>query len=231
MKTTLLIAGLFCASLVQAADPGATGAPLALASPSPAVTRWADRCTDLTRSGWAFKSPRNFLQWLEVFSDPGIWLEFGRRGMDPQSYVRTLSTLLDPGTAKNFLEWSDPEIYNKWARAATEPDFYGAVDTILSDPGRFMSWMRLPTDARSRDLLAMTVNPETWGKWLTAPTHPKTRELIEKALNPETALKWSQALANPANYPALRATFIPISAGESRNPSLTGTGIPEQKSF
>lgn len=222
---------LLCASLAQAADSGAPGVSPALDAPSPSVTRWADRCTDLTSSGWAFKAPRNFLQWLEVFSDPGIWLEFGRRGLDPQSYARSLSTLLDPGTAKNFLEWSDPEIYDQWARAAAEPDFYSAVDTILLDPGRLMRWVMLPTDPRSWDLLATAISPETLGKWLTAPLHPKTQDLIKKALDPETALKWSQALTNPENYPALNATRIPISGSKRRNLYEKVSGIPEQKTF
>ncbi|MDD5389901.1 MAG: hypothetical protein PHD37_11175 [Gallionellaceae bacterium] len=231
MKTTLLAAGLLCANLALAADTGPTGVSPAPLSPSPSVTRWADRCTDLTTSGWAFKAPRNFLQWLEVFSDPGIWLEFGRRGLDPQSYVRSLSTLLDPGTPKNFLEWTDPEIYDKWARAAAEPDFYTAVDAILFDPGRLMRWVMLPTDARSWNLLATALSPDTLGKWLSAPFHPKTQDLIKKALDPETALKWSQALANPENYPALKATRIPISGGKRRNLYLKTSGIPEQKTF
>ncbi len=226
MRFPTLATALLCAGLAQAADPAVPEA-----NPSPASLRWADRCTDFTRNGWAFKSPRNFLQWLEVFSDPGVWLEFGRRGLDPQSYVGSLSTLLDPGTVKNYLEWADPDIYEKWARAAAEPDFYTAVNAILFDPGRAMRWAMLPVDARAWNLLGAALSPETWGKWLMAPFHPKTRELIDKALDPETALKWSQALANPANYPALKATRIPITNGKRRNPYLTTTGIPEQKAF
>jgi len=55
-------------------------------APSPTVTSRADRCIDFSRNGWAFKDPRNFPQWLDVFSDPGIWLEFARRGLAPRSY-------------------------------------------------------------------------------------------------------------------------------------------------
>jgi len=210
VKSTLLAACLLCASLAQAAE---TDAPV---PPTSTITRWADRCTDFTSNGWAFKAPRNFLQWLEVFSDPGIWLEFGRRGMDPESYVRTLSSILDPGTPKNYLEWTDPGIYEKWAKAAAEPDFYTAVNAIVFDPGRTMRWAMLPVDARAWNLVATAISPETWVKWMTAPFQPKTQELIKKALDPETALKWSEALSNPQNYSGLNArlgkTVAPVKA-------------------
>jgi hypothetical protein len=226
MRTAFLAAALLGASLAQAAEPDTSAV-----SPSPIITRWADRCTDFTSNGWAFKAPRNFLQWLNVFSDPGIWLEFGRRGLDPQSYVRTLASVLDPGTVKNYLEWTDPEIYDKWARAAAEPDFYTAVDAILFDPGRVMRWAMLPTDARAWNLLATAMSPDTWVKWMTAPFHPNTQAFIEKALDPETALKWGQALADPTNYPALKATPEPASGGKRGNPYLTVSGIPWKKAI
>ena len=233
MKRALFLPALLCAGLAQAAAPttlptSAAADPLA---PSANVTRWADRCTNLTSSGWAFKGPRNFLQWLEVFSDPAIWIEFGRRGLDPQSYVRSLSTFLDPGTPKNFLEWTDPAIYEKWATAAAEPDFYAAVDAILLDPERYMRWAGLPVDARAWNLLATAMNPETRVKWLTAPWHPGTQALIAKALDPNTALNWTRALADPANYPALKATTASTYEGPRGNPYLAVSGIPEQKSF
>lgn len=218
MKTTHLMAALLSANLAQAAD---------VAAPSANVIRWADRCTDLTRGGWAFKGPRNFLQWLDVFSDPAIWLEFGRRGLDPQSYVRSLSSALDPRTAKNFLEWSDPAIYEKWTRAATEPDFNTAVNAILFDPGRAMRWAMLPVDARAWQLLATAINPETGMKWLLAPWHPGTQALIAKALDPETALNWSRTLTDPASYPILNTTV----ARRRGNPYMELSGTPELKTF
>ncbi len=223
------MAALLGTSLAQAADlPTPAVDPLA---PSSNVTRWADRCTNLTSSGWAFKGPRNFLQWLDVFSDPAIWLEFGRRGLDPQSYVRSLSTAMDPGTAKNFLEWTDPEIYEKWARAAAEPDFSTAVNAILFDPGRIMRWAMLPTDARTWNLLATAFSPATWTKWLTAPFHPGTQALIAKALDPETALNWSRALADPASYPALKAGNPPVPESQRGNLYLESSGTPWKRAI
>jgi hypothetical protein len=227
VRTPLLAVCLLCANLAQAAAPDATPDV-----PSPATLRWADRCTDFTSNGWAFKAPRNFLQWLDVFSDPAIWLEFARRGMEPQAYVRTLSSLLDPGTPKNYLEWTDPEIYNNWARAAVEPDFYTAVNAILFDPGRIMRWIMLPTDPRAWNLLATAISPDTWGKWMTAPFHPKTQDLVKKALDAENALKWAQALADPANYPALKRVTIPTATGSQRgNPYQAVSRDPGMKAF
>lgn len=227
MKPSLLIAALLSVNLAQAA-PLSPADPLV---PSSNVTRWADRCTNLTSSGWAFKGPRNFLQWLDVFSDPAIWLEFGRRGLDPQSYVRSLSTALEPGTPKNFLEWTDPRIYEKWARAAAEPDFYTAVNAILFDPGRFMRWVMLPTDARTWNLLATAFSPETWTKWLTAPFHPDTQALIAKALDPQTALNWSRALADPASYPTLDAGYPKPQEAQRGNLYLETSGTPWKRAI
>ncbi len=210
MNKILLATTLLCTSLAQADDTSPVSiAPVASAAPATSTTRFADRCTDFTRNGWAFKSPRNFLQWLDVFSDPGIWLEFAHRGLDPQSYVRTLTSILDPGTAKNYLEWGDPGIYAKWAKAAGEPDYYTAVNAILFDPGRAMRWAMLPLDERPWKLLGEAVNPETWGKWLAAPLQPDTQELLRKVLDPETVSNWAKALANPASYPALKPVATP----------------------
>ncbi len=214
LKSTLFTACLLSTTLAQAADVP-EGSP---SKPTPSVSRWADRCTDFTSNGWAFKSPRNFLPWLEVFSDPAIWLEFARRGLDPQSYVRSLSSLLDPATPKNYLEWGDPAIYEQWAKAAVEPDFYTAVNAIVFDPGRYLRWAALPLDPRAWNLLGTALSPETWGKWLAAPVHRDTQALIAKALDPETALKWSEALANPQNYPALKG--IKVATPTTGQPAL-----------
>jgi len=201
LKTTLLALAAFpIVSASAAANDAPLTAPEQTAQPSN-VTRWADRCTNFTTNGWAFKAPRNFLQWLDVFSDPGIWLEFGRRGLDPQSYVATLSSLLDPGMPRNYLEWTNPEIYNQWAQSAADPGFYTAVNSLLFDPGRMMRWVMLPLDGKAWELAGTAINPATWLKWLNAPADPKTQALFAKAVNPETAQRWLDALGDPKNTP------------------------------
>jgi hypothetical protein len=189
----------------EAPAPAAEPTPRSAGQPSTSVTRWADRCANFTTNGWAFKAPRNFLQWLDVFSDPGIYLEFGRRGMDPKYLVSSLDSLLDPGTPRNYLEWTNPEIYTRWARSVAEPEFYTAVNSILFDPGRMMRWAMLPIDGQAWNLLGAALNPSTWLKWLNAPVDPKTRELFARAANPETAQRWLEALGDPKNTPWLTA--------------------------
>jgi hypothetical protein len=221
LKTSLLALAipLLMAANVQANEVPAS-APEQAAQPATTVTRWADRCTNFTTNGWAFKAPRNFLQWLEVFSDPGIYLEFARRGMDPQSYVATLSSLLDPGTPRNYLEWTNPEIYNQWGQSAADPGFYTAVNSILFDPGRMMRWIMLPIDGQAWSLLGTTLTPTTWAKWLNAPLDPKTQELFAKAANPETAQRWLEALGDPKNVPWLIAPTTPYGAQPARLPGV-----------
>jgi hypothetical protein len=182
--------------------------------------RFADRCTDFTTNGWAFKAPRNFLKWLDAFTDPAIYLEFANRSLDPQSYVRTLSSMLDPGTPRNYLEWSNPEIYNQWAQAAAEPEFYTAVNSILFDPGRLMRWVMLPVDGRAWSVLGNAINPDTWLKWLNAPIDPKTQELFAKAANPETTRLWFEALGDPKNTPWLNIPTTPYGAQPTMLPGL-----------
>ncbi len=191
----------------------AHAAPEAASEPAAAVAsstqRMADRCTDFTTNGWSFKAPRNFLKWLDTFTDPGIYFEFANRGLDPQSYVRTLSSLLDPGTPKNYLEWSNPEIYEQWGRAASDEQFYSAVTDILFDTSRIMRWVMLPMDGRAWSVLGNAANPDTWLKWLKAPIDPKTQALFAKAGDPETTRLWFEALGDPGNTPWLNGLEPP----------------------
>lgn len=208
MKTILSVLLLMSVGLAQAAD-----APLQIASGkvTSSTERWADRCTDFTTNGAAFKSPRVFLQWLDVVTDPAIWLEYGNRALDPHYYVRTMSSMIDPGMPKNWLEWSNPEIPENWARAASEPDFYSGLGAIVFDPNRYMRWAMLPVDERSWRLAGKAANPETWLKWMTAPVDAKSGALYAKALDMENASKWLQAWGDPANYAFLKP--IPSKTG------------------
>jgi len=197
------------ASLIEAEPLVQPPAELQVDDEITATQRFADRCTDFTTNGWAFKSPRNFLKWLDAFTDPAIFIEFANRSLDPQAYVRTLSSMLDPGTPRNHLEWTNPEIYNQWAQAAAEPQFYSAVNTILLDPGRLMRWVMLPVDERAWNVVGTALNPNTWVKWLNAPNDPKTQALFAKAADPETSRRWLAALVDPKNTPWLDLPSTP----------------------
>lgn len=175
--------------------------------PSAEITRWADRCTRFTTNGWAFKAPNNFILWLDVFSAPDIWLEFARRGLDPQYYVRSLDSLLDPATAQNYLEWTDPYLYERWLGALARPEFLNAVTGILTEPERLQRWTALPLDPRPWHLLLTAMSPETWAKWLTAPFDPRTQDLLAKALDPRTAEAWQRVLSDPKNYPGVQTVM------------------------
>ena len=165
--------------------------------------RWADRCTNFTTTTWAFKAPDNFLKWLDVFSDPAIWLEFTRRGMDPDYALRSADTLLDAETAHNFLEWADPGIPEKWAVALVRPDFYVAVSSVLIDSSRMLHWAMLPLDPKLLRLAGTAINPLTWARWLAFPADARVRAYVAKALDPMTAEEWRRELADSRNYPLL----------------------------
>ncbi len=166
-----------------------------------ATERWADRCTNFTTTTWAFKAPENFLKWLDVFSDPAIWLEFARRGLEPEYTLRSADTLLDAGTPRNFLEWADPAIPQRWAAALVQPAFYGAASSTLFDPRRMLRWSLLPLDPMAWRLAGTAVSPVTWAKWLALPADPRLQALMAKAQDPMTVEEWQRELADPRNYP------------------------------
>ena len=175
----------------------------ALAQGRSRTERWADRCTNFTTTTWAFKAPDNFLKWLDVFSDPAIWLEFTRRGMDPEYALRSAETLLDAETAHNFLEWADPGIPERWAVSLVRPDFYVAVSSVLFDSRRMMRWAMLPLDPKVLRLAGTAINPIIWAKWLAFPADSRVSAYVAKAMDPLTVEEWRRELADSRNYPLL----------------------------
>lgn len=201
MRHRLLLPLLFTLTLSNAH----AAQPPAPAEPSARTLAMADRCTDFTTNGWAFKSPRNFLQWLDVFTTPDIHLEFARRSLDPRQSVRTLSSLIDPGMPRNYLEWTNPAIYAEWLRSAVDSEFYAAVGVILSDPQRLARWLELPADPRVGRLLAQASSPNTLIDWLAAPNDPATQALFAKAADPANLERWLRQFSEPGNYAGLYA--------------------------
>ena len=190
----------------QMSDP-ASAAPLAAQGVAPKVVRMADRCSDFTTNGWGFKAPNNFLIWLDIFSDPSIWLEYAQRGLDPQTYVRTGNSLLEPAAVRNHLEWTDPMIYSKWLGASSTSDFYTKVSAILFEPERLMRWAMLPVEPRAWNILFGAANPETWMKWINAPADPRTQAFLNRAANPDTWAALIRELQDPKNYPGAYASL------------------------
>lgn len=168
------------------------------AAPPPAtIPGWADRCTDFRTIGWGIKAPENFLNLVRVFSEPDIYLEFARRALDPQAYVRVAGTIPEPATAGNFLEWGDPRIYLKWAAAFLDPGFYGHLMAIFMDPGKPVRWAMAPSDPRTVEIMATAANPATAVGWMAAPLRAESWAPVTKALNPDTFAAWGRVLEDP----------------------------------
>jgi hypothetical protein len=183
------------------------------------VQAWADRCTDFTINSWGFKDPKNFVKWVEMFSEPAIWLEFAKRAEHPKSWVRVANTLVDPRTAKNYLEWTDPEIYLKWAVSFMNPEFYYSLMLPFLDPTKYVRWATVPLDPRFQDLVVNAINPETLMSWLSAPIDPDNWTPLIKALDPENMLRWAQVLTDPSNYLGLDFATQPFQGMPAGNPS------------
>jgi len=175
----------------------------------PKVQSWADRCTDFTTNGWAFKAPANFLPWFAVASEPDLWLEYARRGLDPQYYVRSINSALDPAMVKNYLEWTDPIILEKWSVALADPQYLSTVGGMIFDGEKMLRWAKVPFEPKAWNLLVLASSPDTWMKWVNAPNHLATQALMAKMLDPNTPLRMLQALGDPANYPGMDMEPLP----------------------
>jgi len=193
MRTLLLIVILIALPALAESTAGERSKP----------ERWADRSTNCTTTTGAFRDPDSFLKWLDVFSDPGVYVEYARRSLDPDYSLRAADSLLDAGTARNFLEWMDPAIPGKWASALAQAPFYSAASATLFDPGRLKRWVMLPTNPELWQAAAAAINPETWVKWLALPANPRLAALIAKAQDPMTSEEWNMELSDRSNYPFL----------------------------
>ena len=181
--------------------------------PPAAVGDWADRCSDFTVNSWSFKDPKNFALWLNTFTEPAIYMEFGERMQEPRNWSKMLGTLVDPGTAKNYLEWSDPAIYAKWAGAAANPAFYTSVMMPFLDPGKYMRWMMAPLNPRAWAMATNMMNPALWTKWATAPADPQILAPLAKAGDPNNLTRWTQVLNDPRSYSGLNG-FVPQASAQ-----------------
>ena len=217
IRPFLLGVSLCCTPLAQAGVQDAPATPELRTpgwQPPPAtVDGWADRCSDFTVNSWSFKDPKNFALWLNTFTDPAIYLEFGGRMEDPHNWSKMMGTLLDPGVAKNYLEWTDPVIYSKWAGAAVNPSFYFSIMTPFLDPGKYMRWMMAPMNPRSWNVAMNMMNPALWTKWMAAPFDQQNYAPLAKAGDPNNLAGWSQVLNDAKTYPGFSA-FVPQATGQ-----------------
>lgn len=226
----ILYGSILLATLACAAEPEPGQTPSGDKSPGwqPAPTNisdWADRCTDTTVNGWGFKDPKNFVKLMGLFSSPDIYVEFFRRMQDPESYARIAGLMMDPGTVKNYMEWSDPVIYAKWMQASMNPNFYFEAMRPFMDPSTYLHWMTLPLNQRAWSAGMNMMNPATWMKWMTAGTNPRVTEPLAKASDPNTSMRWLQAASDPANFRAWNGWSPTPGQGQSGsfNPFNPGT--------
>jgi len=91
--------------------------------------------------GSAFRSPQEFVEWLDAITEPQFMTALATASVDAGTYRRALSGLVRPETARNWAEFTQPLLYMRWLMTGTRPAFYNAIVERLSDPQKTLRWV------------------------------------------------------------------------------------------
>ncbi len=72
----------------------------------------------------------------------------GMQMMEPGNLLRSMTTMVQPGTTGNYMQFMDPSIYMKWGGAMMNPMWYTQMATSMADPGKMMRWVMMPMDPK-----------------------------------------------------------------------------------
>jgi OOP family OmpA-OmpF porin len=205
-----------------AAQPAAAPAPVA--APAPAATvpafpfpmpvaapaqpaagaltsqQWLLRMGDFTQNASAFKDPRTFNQWFAAMTDPSMMAASIPYMMEPGSWIRTTSSMMQPAAVTNYMGFMDPAMYGRWMGAMMDPNFYMQNMWSMMDPSRMMRWMMLPMDPKMMQAGMTMMDPNNYMKWMMAPMDPRVWGLMFAPANPQLYGSMAGAMMNPASF-------------------------------
>jgi outer membrane protein OmpA-like peptidoglycan-associated protein len=161
----LLAAPTTSAPTVQAAPTVPVMAPAAVQANIPAE-QWLVRMGDFTQNGVAFKDPRQFGQWVGVMSDPSMVTTAMPMMMDPATWMRMSSSMMQPAAMNNWMGFADPNVAMRWSGAMMDPNFYMQNAFTMADPNKMMRWMMLPMDPKMMQAGMGMMNPNMYMKWM-----------------------------------------------------------------
>jgi outer membrane protein OmpA-like peptidoglycan-associated protein len=183
--------------------------------PVPAATvqsqnaeKWLGRMGDFTQNASAFKDPKTFNQWFGAMTDPSIAGASMIMMMEPNSWIRMTSSMMQPGAVSNYMGFTDPNVYGRWAGAMMDPNFYMQNMWSMTDPSKMMRWMMLPMDPQFMQAGVNMMNPNTYMKWMMTPMDPRVWGLMFAPMNPQTYGSMAGALINPNSLPSAWQTFM-----------------------
>ena len=141
---------------------------------------WLARMIDPSRNGLVLKQPKYLAAWLDAVTEPRFMTALASVARDTATYPNTLNRLLDPATARHWVEFIDPEIFMRWVAAGMDPRLYQAVFQHMFDPSKHLRWATYTANAgghegneaalaRQSDARAVDAAPASAGVWWQLP--------------------------------------------------------------
>lgn len=160
--------------------------------------QWVGRMTDFTQNASAFKDPAAFAAWAGSVSDPAMVSAMGVHMMEPGNMLRSMTTMMQPATAANYMQFSDPNLYMRWGSAMMNPMWYTQMASGMADPGKMMRWAMLPMDPQMWNMGMQMANPNLYMRWMMTPTDPRAMSLMFAPMNPQLWGSMAGGVMNPA---------------------------------
>jgi outer membrane protein OmpA-like peptidoglycan-associated protein len=190
----------------------AVAAPAPVAAPAAQANipaeKWLERMGDFTQNASAFKDPQRFNQWFGAMTDPSMVMAALPMMMEPGSWIRTTSSMMQPGVVTNYMGFTDPNVAGRWMGAMMDPNFYMQNMWSMTDPSKMMRWMMLPMDPKMMQFGMSMMNPNSYMKWMMAPMDPRVWGMMFAPMNPQFYGSMAGAMINPASMPADWQTFM-----------------------
>lgn len=160
--------------------------PQAAAPATPrSADQWVNRMTDFTQNASAFKDPAQFAAWVNAMTDPSMVSAMGTQMIEPGNMLRSMTTMMQPSTTGNYMQFMDPSVSMRWAGAMMNPMWYTQMATSMADPGKMMRWMMLPMDPKVWNMGMQMMDPNLYMKWMMTPTDPRAMSLMFAPMNPQ----------------------------------------------
>ena len=161
------------------------------------VENWLWRMGDFTQNASAFKDPKAFNPWFGAMTDPSAVAAALPMMIEPGTWIRTTSSMMQPGMVSNYMGFTDPNVAARWMGAAMDPNFYAQNAFSMTDPNKLMRWMMLPMDPRVMQTGMSMLNPNTYMKWMMAPMDPRVMGMMLTPMNPQFYGSMAGAVINP----------------------------------
>lgn len=147
--------------------------------------QWVGRMTDFTKNGSAFRDPEAFVAWANAMTSPSMVPAMAGRMVEPGNMLYSMTTMMQPATMSNMMQYMDPAMAMRWSGAMMNPTFYTRMMTNMTNPAKMMGWMALPMDPKMMEVGKLAMDPNTPMKFMMAPTDPRGMALMFAPMNPQ----------------------------------------------